>query len=147
MIISAHVGAGALVGLVAGRPLPAIAAGFASHLVMDVVPHWGAAPGEDWIPVAKKDGIAGLAAMGLLTAVAGPERALAVGAGMVGACLPDTDKLGVYFVGRSPWPAAFDRFHGWIQTESPHLLPRDVAIAAGLIGAGAAVLHLFARSR
>jgi len=147
MIISAHVGAGAFVGLVARRPLPALVAGFVSHLVLDVIPHWGAPPGEDWIPVAKKDGVAGLAAIGLLTAAAGPERALAVAAGMVGASLPDTDKVGVYFLGRSPWPAAFDRFHSWIQTERPHLLPRDVAIAAGLIGSGALVLRGLAGGR
>ncbi len=41
----------------------------------------------------------------------------AVAAGIAGACLIDMDKPGRHFVGRSPFPAAVDRFHGRIQNE------------------------------
>ncbi|AEH08120.1 MULTISPECIES: hypothetical protein [Protofrankia] len=147
MIISAHVGAGALIGTALRRPLPAFAAGFVSHLAMDMVPHWGAGPGRSWVPVARRDGVAGLVAMGILTAAAPPGRRLALLAGMSGACLPDTDKIGIYFVGRSPWPRRFDRFHGRIQRESTDLLPRDVLVAAALSTAAGGLLHLLSRSR
>ncbi len=147
MIISAHVGAGALIGTALRRPLPAFAVGFASHLAMDMLPHWGTGPGLGWIPVARRDGIAGLAAMGVLTAAAPPGRRLALLAGMSGACLPDTDKIGIYFVGRSPWPRRFDRFHGRIQRESADLLPRDVLVAAALSATAVGLLQLLGRSR
>jgi hypothetical protein len=129
------------------RPIPAFAVGFVSHLAMDMVPHWGVGPGLDWIPVARRDGVAGLVAMGILTAAAPPDRRLAVLAGMSGACLPDTDKIGIYFAGRSPWPGRFDRFHGRIQRESADLLPRDVLIAAALSATAAGLLHLLSRGR
>lgn len=146
MIISSHVGAGAFVGMAVPRLGPALAAGFLSHLVMDALPHWGTGPGteSEWLPIARKDGVAGLAAMALLTAAAPADRRIGVLAGMVGACLPDTDKVGRYFVGSSPWPARFDRFHEAIQNEARHRLPREVATAAALTAAGTLVLRLLA---
>ncbi|WP_018639031.1 hypothetical protein [Parafrankia elaeagni] len=146
MIISSHVGAGAFVGMAARKPGPALALGFLSHLVMDAMPHWGTGPGTEpeWLPIARRDGVAGLAEMALLTAVAPADRRVGVFAGMVGACLPDTDKVGRYFVGSSPWPARFDRFHEAIQNEARHRLPREVATAAALTVAGALTLRLLA---
>ncbi|WP_018500463.1 hypothetical protein [Parafrankia discariae] len=146
MIISSHVGAGAFVGMAVPRLGPALAAGFLSHLVMDALPHWGTGPGteSEWLPIARKDGVAGLAAMALLTAAAPADRRIGVFAGMVGACLPDTDKVGRYFVGSSPWPARFDRFHEAIQNEARHRLPREVATAAALTAAGTLALRLLA---
>jgi hypothetical protein len=134
MIISSHVPAGAVVGLAARRPVAALAAGFVSHLVMDAMPHWGTGPGTEpeWMPIARKDGVAGLATIAVLAASAPRHRRLAVLAGITGACLPDTDKVGRYFVGRSPWPSRFDRFHEAIQNESRHRLPREIATAATL---------------
>nr|MDT0665153.1 hypothetical protein [Micromonospora sp. DSM 115978] len=147
MIISSHVPAGAFVGLAVRRPLPALAAGFASHLIMDAMPHWGTGPNTEpeWLPIARKDGVAGLAAIAALTLAAPAEQRLAVLAGMTGACLPDTDKVGRYFVGRSPWPSRFDRFHESIQNEARHRLPREVLTAAVLTVAGIATLRLAAR--
>ncbi|CUU60466.1 hypothetical protein Ga0074812_14044 [Parafrankia irregularis] len=146
MIISSHVGAGAFVGMAASRPGPALALGFLSHLAMDAMPHWGTGPNTEpeWLPIARKDGVAGLAAMALLTAAAPADRRVGVLAGMIGACLPDTDKVGRYFVGTSPWPARFDRFHEAIQNESRHRLPREVATAACLTVAGTVALRLLA---
>jgi hypothetical protein len=143
MIISSHVGAGALVGMAIRRPGAALAAGFVSHLVMDALPHWGTGPNteSEWLPIAKKDGVAGLAAMALLTASAPAAVRLGVLAGMTGACLPDTDKVGRFFVGRSPWPVRFDRFHEAIQNEARHRLPREVATAAALTAIGTLTLR------
>jgi hypothetical protein len=143
MIISSHVGAGALVGLASRRPVPALAAGFLSHLVMDAMPHWGTGPNTEaeWLPIAKRDGITGLAAMAALTSAAPPEVRLAVLAGMTGACLPDTDKVGRFFVGHSPWPTRFDRFHEAIQNEARDRLPREVATAAALTAIGLVTLR------
>jgi hypothetical protein len=143
MIISSHVGAGALVGMATRRPGTALAAGFLSHLAMDALPHWGLGPGTEstWLPVAKKDGIAGLTAMAVLTASAPRGARLAVLAGMTGACLPDTDKVGRYFAGRSPWPGVFDRFHEKIQNESPDIFAREVAVAAALCVLSTATLR------
>ncbi|MBL7502776.1 hypothetical protein I6A84_28455 [Frankia sp. CNm7] len=145
MIISSHVGAGALVGMATRRPEVALVAGFLSHLAMDALPHWGTGPNTEpeWLPIAKKDGVAGLAAMALLTASAPATARLAVLAGMTGACLPDTDKIGRFFVGRSPWPARFDRFHEAIQNEARHRLPREVATAAALTAVSLAALRIW----
>ena len=41
MLLTNHVLSGALIGALARRPLPAFAAGVASHFVLDAVPHWG----------------------------------------------------------------------------------------------------------
>jgi hypothetical protein len=41
VFITNHALAGAAIGLVTRRPVPAFVAGLASHLVMDVCLHWG----------------------------------------------------------------------------------------------------------
>jgi hypothetical protein len=77
----------------------------------------------------------------VLTASAPRGARLAVLAGMTGACLPDTDKVGRYFVGRSPWPTRFDRFHEKIQNESPEIFAREVAVAVTLCVLSTAALR------
>ncbi|MCM3886107.1 hypothetical protein [Frankia sp. R82] len=146
MIISSHVPAGAFVGMAIRSPAAALVAGFASHLAMDAMPHWGTGPNteSEWLPIARRDGVAGLAAMALLTAAAPSGRRLAVLAGMTGACLPDTDKVGRYFVGTSPWPGRFDRFHERIQNEARNRLPREVVTAVLLTAAGTLLLRRLA---
>ena len=65
MLLTNHVVSGALIGALARRPLPAFAAGVASHFVLDAVPHWG-----DWgsrrrfLRVAVADGLVSLAVAG-----------------------------------------------------------------------------------
>ena len=131
MFITNHVLAGAAIGtqLPTGR---AFVAGFASHLAMDNVPHWGIV-GPFPITAAKRDGVLGLANIAVLTALASKEKRLPVLAGITGACLPDTDKLGEYFAGGSPWPQKFDDFHKWLQRESAHRIPHEVLAGAGLL--------------
>ena len=43
MLLTNHVLSGAVIGALARRPVPAFAAGVASHFVLDAIPHWG-----DW---------------------------------------------------------------------------------------------------
>jgi hypothetical protein len=90
------------------------------------------------------DGLTGLLLIALTARAAGPEHRAAVLLAIVGACAPDLDKPGRHWAGRSPWPAAFDRFHAMIQVdvERPELLRRDVAVVAA-----GAVLTLAALAR
>jgi hypothetical protein len=137
VLLTNHVLSGALIGAVARRPVPAFAAGVASHFVLDAIPHWG-----DWgsqrrfMRVAVPDGLVSLAVMGALTAASPPGRRAAVLAGMTGAALPDADKPTTIWFGWSPFPAAVDRFHARIQDESFRRAPVELA-AAGLFTAAA----------
>lgn len=130
MFITNHVLAGAAIGsrLPFGK---ALVAGFASHLAMDNLPHWGVT-GAFPLTIAKRDGIIGLVGIAACTAVASPARRPGVLAGIFGACLPDTDKLGEHFANGSPWPKKFDEFHKWLQREAPHRIPHEVLAGAGL---------------
>ena len=132
VFITNHVLAGALIGN-ALPPVAAVAVGFASHLAMDNLPHYGRGDGQLHLPTARKDGLLGLTGIAVCATLARPERRIAVLAGIFGACLPDTDKLGEHFAGRSPWPARFDRFHKRIQREARNRMPIEVATATGLL--------------
>ena len=143
MLVTNHVLSGAVIGATTRRVVPAFALGVLSHFALDVVPHWGRWVGRPtFMEVAVPDGLAGLAAMGVLTAVAPRGRRAAVLAGMAGAALPDLDKPGIVFFGRSPFPRAVDRFHMAIQTEAPNLFKVEVAAAAGF---GAVAVGLLRR--
>jgi hypothetical protein len=145
VLLTNHVLSGALIGVLARRPLPAFAAGVASHFVLDAVPHWG-----DWgsqrrfLRVAVPDGLVSLAVMGALTAASPPGRRAAVLAGMTGAALPDADKPAKLWFGRSPFPAAVDRFHNRIQDESFRRAPVELAAASAF---AAAAFAAFRRAR
>jgi hypothetical protein len=95
---------------------------------MDSLPHYGEG-GPVHLPTARKDGLLGLAGIAFCTALTPASKRPAVLAGIFGACLPDTDKLGTHFVGRSPWPAAFDAFHKRIQREALNRFPIEVGSA------------------
>jgi hypothetical protein len=142
MLLTNHVLSGALIGALARRPAPAFAAGVASHFVLDAVPHWG-----DWasirhfLRVAVPDGLVSLAAMGAIAALSPAERRPAVVAGMAGAALPDIDKPAKLFFGRSPFPAAVDRFHARIQREEAGRAHLE------LLAAGALAVTAFAALR
>ena len=148
MLVTNHVAAGAAIGvLLHRRPGLAFAAGVASHVAMDCLPHWGLPRGpeshERFLEVAKKDGLAGLAAIAVLS---GPAKGLRPGvlAGIAGATLLDVDKPARHFFGRNPVPAPIQDFHERIQREAPHRMRQEVAIAVGLLAASAV---LVARAR
>ena len=141
MLVTNHVLAGAAIGALVKRPVPALALGVVSHVAMDVIPHWGLSHEDQGDPmhnpkflrVAYRDGFAGLAAMGAAFGLARGRR-LPVLAGMVGAALLDLDKPGKHFVGMSPFPKVIDRFHAEIQVgrEHDHKMGQELAVAAGL---------------
>jgi hypothetical protein len=85
--------------------------------------------------------VLGLALLGTCAALADKEQRLSVLAGMFGACLPDTDKIGEHFAGQSPWPQRFDEFHKWLQRESPHRIPHEVLAGVGLATLAVALLR------
>jgi len=142
VLLTNHVLSGALIGGLARRPLPAFAAGLASHFVLDAVPHWG-----DWgsqrrfLRVAVADGLVSLAVTGAFAAASPPDRRLAVLAGLAGAALPDLDKPVKLWFGRSPFPAAVDRFHMGIQDEAAHRFYVELLAAAALAPAALIALR------
>jgi hypothetical protein len=129
VLITNHVLGGALVGLASPGPVSAFTVGVASHVAMDVVPHWGDPDHEAFLRVAVVDGLVGLATMALLARLTPSSRRVTVLAGMLGACFPDADKPSDLFFGRSPFPAPVDAFHKAIQTESPRRMPQEFAVA------------------
>ena len=148
MFITNHVLAGAIAGSVfRRRPVAAFGLGFATHVVMDMTPHWGNPQlGRDgFYAVAKRDGLLGLATVALVT-VAGvpPRRALL--AGMAGAAILDSDKPGEFFFGVNPLPAVIDRRHKRIQRESPEGLRTELAAGVAL-AAGVTAFLVRARRR
>ncbi|MGH3266321.1 MAG: hypothetical protein ACRDNS_30500 [Trebonia sp.] len=143
MLVTNHVLCGAAIGAVARRnPATAFALGFLSHFALDASPHWGGWQGPPtFMQVAVPDGLAGLAAMGTITALAPRDARLAVLAGMAGAALPDLDKPSKVFFGRSPFPRGFDRFHQQIQDEAPHRFKYEVTAATLFLAAAVGLLR------
>ena len=140
MLITNHVVQGAVIGTMARGPVSAFVLGVASHFAADSVPHWGQAEYPDFLKVAVPDGLAGLATMAWLTSRTPAAGRFIVLAGMLGACLPDADKPGTLFFGRSPFPQVVDQWHIDIQREEAHRMPQElVCIAVGLAVAAVAV--------
>ncbi|MBR7837365.1 hypothetical protein KDL01_29065, partial [Actinospica durhamensis] len=66
MLVTNHVLSGAVLGAAVRNPWVAFPLGFASHLALDAVPHWGQFRDQDqFMRVAVTDGLAGLAVMGV----------------------------------------------------------------------------------
>ena len=143
MLITNHVLSGAVIGALSPDPLSAAARGFASHFVLDSLPHFGL-PEEHLMKAAVPDGLVGLAVIGAVARATPPGLRLRVLAGIFGACLPDLDKPGRQFFGRSPFPAWVDRAHAAIQPEASHRLPIEVACAGAF---GAALTSLLRSAR
>jgi hypothetical protein len=132
VLVTNHVLAGALVGLAAPGPVTAFLGGVASHVALDVVPHWGDRPIEEVMPIAVADGLTGLTAIAVVWRRTPSGRRLRVLAGMAGASVPDLDKPATVFLGSSPFPQAVDDFHARIQTrESSARMPQEVLVGLG----------------
>ena len=148
MLVTNHVLSGAVIGAVTRRPGAAFALGVVSHFALDAVPHWGRWAGRPhFMEVAVPDGLAGLAVIGAMTALAPPGKRAAVLAGMAGAALPDLDKPSRVFFGRSPFPRAVDEFHMGIQTEAPQHLKNEVLAAGVFLAAAVRLLRGSLRRR
>jgi hypothetical protein len=132
VFITNHALAGALIGRAVRRPALAFGLGVASHIGMDMVLHYGreGIDRDEFLEIARVDGLIGLGVCAAALAATPRRLRPAVAAGIAGACLIDMDKPGVHFVGRSPFPAAVDRFHGRIQNQ------REIG---GIVEAGVAL--------
>ena len=131
MFITNHVLAGTIAGTaLRRRPVLAFCVGVATHVAMDITPHWGDATLErdGFVAVAKR-----------VTAAGVPPRT-ALLAGIAGAALLDADKPCEYFFGFNPWPQWLDRFHREIQHESPEGMRTEVAAGIALAALSVAVL-------
>jgi hypothetical protein len=109
---------------------------------MDMIPHWGN-PGLDadgFYAVARRDGVLGLAALGVIAAAGVPPRA-ALLAGIAGAAALDADKPAMFLLGVDPFPRWLNRFHTAIQREAPDRIPIEVAFGSALAAACAVVLR------
>ncbi len=150
MFVTNHALAGAAIGALVRRPVPAFVAGVASHVLMDMAPHFGGLDmdGPEFLRAARVDGAVGLGVTAAVVAVAPPAVRRSALAGLAGACLIDLDKPGCHFFDRSPFPAVVDRFHGRIQNEVPNGRRIEAATAAALgIAVGAAFRYRHRRGR
>jgi hypothetical protein len=144
VFVTSHVLSGVLIGQgMRRRPVAALVVGLGSHLVLDALPHWGcdsAAPGgpERFLTIAKRDGVLGMAAMGIAAFAVDRGARSATMSAMVGAVLLDLDKPLAHFFGVDPFPGVVTRIHRRVQNESPHRLP--IEFAYGIVLATADVL-------
>lgn len=149
MFFSNHVLAGALVGRIVDGPAAAFTVGFASHVAMDAIPHWGTPDQAEFLRAARRDGLIALALAPAVLALAPSRRRAAVAAGMLGAGLLDLDKPQRHFFGRTSFPRWVTRGHSRIQRgrESRRALPLDVGFGVLLGLAALATLRSRARLR
>ena len=153
MFVTNHVLSGVVIGRLLGRhPVTAFVAGVASHLVLDMVPHWGCELKtlDDWegfVRYAKRDGVLGLAAaLGATGAVDRRSRAATLAA-IAGAALLDADKPMLYFWGRNPFPKVVRRIHARAQNEAPDGMPNEILFGLGCAIADAAIVVESRRTR
>lgn len=131
MLITNHVLAGTLVGVRAPSLPLALGLGLASHFAMDTVPHWGVDDQDEYLRVARIDGLTGLGVSAAVLAAAPAADRVRIAGGIFGACFPDTNQVSAHFFGRTFHPAWFDGFHNVIQTEHGWL--RQEVIVAGAL--------------
>jgi hypothetical protein len=142
MFITNHVLAGTLAGTaLRRRPLLAFGLGVATHVAMDITPHWGnpTLERDGFFAVAKRDGVLGLGVVAVVAAAGVPPRT-ALLAGIAGAALLDADKPCEFFFGFNPWPKWLDDFHKRIQQESPEGIRTEVVTGIALAALSAVVL-------
>jgi hypothetical protein len=146
MFVTNHVLSGVVIGrLLERRPVAAFVVGVGSHLLLDMVPHWGCDvrnPTENklFLRYARRDGLLGLAALALAAGATGRRARPAIVAAMAGAALLDMDKPMLHFFGRNPFPGPVQRIHSAVQNESAGGLPNEVAFGAWCAVADAVIV-------
>jgi hypothetical protein len=137
VFVTNHALAGAAIGALVQRPVPAFVVGVASHVSMDLTPHFGEAGmgPDEFLRLTRIDGTMRLGVTAAIAAAAPSAVRRSALIGLAGACLIDLDKPGRHFFGRSPFPRAVDRFHGRIQNEAPHGRWTEAATTAALVAA------------
>jgi hypothetical protein len=133
MFVTNHVLSGVVIGRwFERRPVTAFVVGVGSHLLLDMVPHWGCekrtADGSDlFLKYAKRDGVIGMITMAGATWAVDRQARVATLAAMVGAALLDADKVCAYFLGVDPFPRVVRRIHSRAQNESPAGMLYEIA--------------------
>jgi hypothetical protein len=147
VFVTNHALAGAAIGAVVRRPVPAFIVGVASHVLMDMTLHFGEPDmrHDEFLRLARVDGTVGLCVTAAVAAAAPPPVRRSALVGLAGACLIDLDKPGRHFFGRSPFPPVVDRFHGHIQNEAPHGRWTEAATTAALVAAVAVAFRYRSR--
>jgi hypothetical protein len=158
MILSTHAVVGAaLASQMPSHPVAAFVVGFASHFVIDAIPHWdyplrsislGAGARNDVRMTAARIrdlaliGFDGLAGLTLAITIFGTEADIvAILSGAVGGVLPDPLKFAYTLYPREPL-ATVERFHNWIHSKRalnwPLGVSSQIAFASAMIGAALA---------
>jgi hypothetical protein len=137
VFVTNHALAGAAIGALVRHPVPAFVIGVASHVLMDMTPHFGEPDmdEDELLRLARIDGSIGLGVIAAVAAAAPRSVRHSALVGLAGACLIDLDKPGRHFFGRSPFPPAVDRFHDHIQNEAPRGRWTEAATTAALVAA------------
>jgi len=120
VFVTNHVLSGVLVGQgLKGRPLSAFVVGVGSHLVLDAIPHWGSAGHSQFMRMAKRDGVLGLAAIAAAALLVDRPSRVATLSAIAGAVILDLDKPVSIYLHFDPFPEVVNRFHRAIQREAP----------------------------
>jgi hypothetical protein len=144
VLFTNHVLAGGILGALIGRPVPAFVVGVASHPAMDSLPHFGMLEDDEFLPVARVDGLTAIGVGATLAALARSRR-VPVAAGMFGAALLDLEKPMQHFFSRSVIPRVVEDWHIAIQWESRQWLAIDLTVGATLAVAATTLLRRRAR--
>jgi hypothetical protein len=154
MILCTHaIVGGALASLFPSHPLAVIAAGFASHFLIDAIPHWDyplrsislgpqarnrlmfGGPRLRDLALIGFDGCMGLTLSVFLFAT--PATVLAIVLGSVAAMLPDPLQFAHTLYPREPLKS-LQRFHGWMHTKhqigASIGMSSQIAFVAAVIG-------------
>jgi hypothetical protein len=146
MILTTHaVVGGAIASLLPSHPVAAVAAAFASHFVIDAIPHWdyplrsislgaGARNRLSWrgsrlrdFTVIAIDGCTGLLAALVLFST--PATMVVIGAAALAAMLPDPLQFAYTLYPQEPL-LSLQRFHGWMHTK--HQIGSRIGISSQL---------------
>lgn len=148
MFVTTHVLVGAVIGARTRSAAAAYGLGVLSHFVMDAVPHWGPAGDHDeFMRVAVRDGLGGLAALTAVAALSPARSRRSVLAAALGAATPDLDKPFAELTRRQLWPRRVDQFHRMIQRETPRRMRQELATLAVAALIAAAVIPIGRPSR
>lgn len=154
MTLTAHALVGAAAAaLVPQNPLAGFALGFASHFVIDAIPHWDYEPRSlrenkaDKLKTFIEPGrdfendvlfVLGDALLGFLLSALVMSLWLfhvpfsTVFWGVFGALVPDGLHF-IYFKWHVPWLVPLERFHNWVQEASPLAVPAWVGVGLQVV--------------
>lgn len=127
MFITVHVATGAAIASLVPNPLVAVPLAFASHFVLDAIPHWhdilkSEEPTRRTVKIAGTDLLVAIALTAYLIFAAGN---MILSYGIVAGTIMDTDVV-LYPLcenrgWRKLWPSFISKLHGGIQNETKSL--------------------------